>query len=296
MLFALQLLFNWLVVAGTVLRFHLSDEAEGVVEHASFIISVAFTILVSLDGTLNPKARWRQLRSSSCSLQSAIWLYRTRAGIFELDESRRDSNRPEATLCTTLTQWRDDLVAGASLKTTNLLREYPASVYRHYQDRGAPPGPLSDDFHSPTQPTNYIKLRIEPMAAFYAQRIPKYTRQAMLLKTTILLCGVAASVLARYDMLTFVVAVTAASSVTTSWAEFGDASRKVERYSSAVVALRSLLSWWDSLGEVQKASRESIAQLVQGAESIISQEPGHGAGCRRYVTGEHQIGLGRMMA
>lgn len=47
---------------------------------------------------------------------------------------------------------------------------------------------------------------------------------------------------------------------------------KVERYSSAVSNLKNLLSWWDSLGEVQKASREMIAQLVQGAELIINQE------------------------
>jgi hypothetical protein len=235
-LFALQLFFNWLVVACTAVRLHVPDVAQEPIEHSVFMLSVAFTVVVSIEGTLNPKARWRQLRSSACSLQSNIWLYRTRAGAFELDESRRDSNRPEAMLCATLTQWRDDLLEGAGVKTTNLLREYPAHVYRHYQDRGAPPGPprgvhssdfLSDDFHSPTQPSSYIKLRIEPMMKFYAKRIPQYTQHAFRLKIIILLFGVTASVLARYDMLTFVAVVTAASSLATSWSEFGDASRKV---------------------------------------------------------------------
>ena len=34
----------------------------------------------------------------------------------------------------------------------------------------------------------------------------------------------------------------------------------------------NLLSWWNSLGEVEKASRESITYLVLEAESIISEE------------------------
>ena len=47
---------------------------------------------------------------------------------------------------------------------------------------------------------------------------------------------------------------------------------QVERYSSAVNALQKLLSWWKSLSEVEKASRESIAHLVLEAEAVISQE------------------------
>jgi hypothetical protein len=46
----------------------------------------------------------------------------------------------------------------------------------------------------------------------------------------------------------------------------------VERYSSAVNALKKLLRWWMSLGEVEKASRESITHLVLEAEAIISEE------------------------
>ena len=89
---------------------------------------------------------------------------------------------------------------------------------------------------------------------------------------TIVVLGVVASVLARYEKLTWVTVATAAATVTTSWAEFGDASHKVERYSSAIVALRNLLSTWNSLGEVQKLSREMITNLVLTAEAIITDE------------------------
>ena len=73
-------------------------------------------------------------------------------------------------------------------------------------------------------------------------------------------------------MLAFVLVSTAAASALTSWAEFSEDARKVERYSSALNALMNLITWWDSLGEVEKASRESIAHLVLEAESIISEE------------------------
>ena len=83
---------------------------------------------------------------------------------------------------------------------------------------------------------------------------------------------VISSVLAHYQMLAFVMIATAAATGVTSWAEFSEDARKVERYSSAVNGLKKLLNWWDSLGEVEKASRESIAHLVLEAEAIISQE------------------------
>jgi len=127
-------------------------------------------------------------------------------------------------------------------------------------------------FHSPAQPSRYIKLRIEPMIAFYSRRLPVYTRHGLYLKMAILTLGVAASVLARYSLLTWVTTVTAAAAVTTSWAEFTNASHKVKRYSSAINALENLLSIWDSWGDVQKASRESISNLVLAAEAIISEE------------------------
>ena len=174
-------------------------------------------------------------------------------------------------LCTVLNQWRTNLMAGASLKTTNLKRQHPKHVYTHFQYSGTP-GPNADDHQSPTQPVRYIALRIDPMMAFYAKRIPFYTRQGLLLKTAIILFSVVASVLARYGQLTWVTAVTALATVVTSWSEFSDCERKVERYSSAISGLEALLSWWRSLGEVQKASKESISHLVNTAESIIAEE------------------------
>ena len=48
-----------------------------------------------------------------------------------------------------------------------------------------------------------------------------------LLKTMILLLGVASSVLAHYEMLAYVMVATAAATAVTSWSEFSEDARKV---------------------------------------------------------------------
>ncbi len=75
-IFALQLFISWLVVIGAG---SYADELSGGYNlHVVFALAVVFSVLVSLDGMLNPKARWRQLRSSSMALQSIIWRCRFR--------------------------------------------------------------------------------------------------------------------------------------------------------------------------------------------------------------------------
>lgn len=369
-LFAFQLVLGWLIVCGTTLPPFIdslmgysppageqnSTRAAIIAELAAggytvtesvaggaldggsypvalelvFALTVTGTLLVSFDGLLHSKSRWRALRSAVGNLEGIIWCYRTRVAEFEMDESRRDSNRPEAALCEALRSWRDELVAGASLATSNLEKEYHAATYRHCQDTGElpkanpagregsasqqavglvsrcmrcvwglmpfaaqravvwttdttdefnlqPEDSIPDDFHSPVQPQRYIRLRMAPALAFYKKRLPAYTRRVMVLRMSVLLLGVAASVLAKQaagtPLLNPLVTVVSAFAVAiTAWVEFSDGERKVERYTRAARALKNLLAWWDSLGEVEKASKESIWHLIGTSESIIGEE------------------------
>jgi len=278
LLFVFQLFLGWLIILGSSLGIHFgqvfSEEHDTVIalNNTVFGLAIAVSFVISLDGMLAPKSRWRQFRSSAGSLESIIWMYRTRVGPFSLDEQAgRDSKLPEAALCGCINEWRDNLMAGAALKRTNAQRKYQPAIYKHFQDQGSPVDG-ADDFHSPTQPNRYIDLRINPSIDFYARRIPLYSRSSILLTTFTVLLGIVASVLARFEELTWVSIMTAGATAVMSWTEFSDASRKVERYSSAVVNLKKLLSWWKSLGAVQKASKESIETLVRSAEEIISQE------------------------
>ena len=71
---------------------------------------------------------------------------------------------------------------------------------------------------------------------------------------------------------TWIAIVTVCASCLTSWTEFAGTSKKLSRYSSAVTALEKQLAWWESLGGVQKASRETIAALILHSEAVISEE------------------------
>jgi hypothetical protein len=236
-----------------------------------FLLAVFGTLLLALETTLNSKNRWRQLRSSAGALESIIYQYRTRVGYFELDPTSPVSQRPEAELRNALNEWREDLISGADLAVTNLSREHSAYVYRHFQYSGSPKME-EDDFHSPMQPHRYIALRIEPSVAFFKKRVPVYTRRRLAMKVLIMLLGVAASILAQYKILPAVTVVSAFASIATSWMEFADAGRKVERYTRAITSMKKLLSWWKSLSEVERAATENISMLINTSESIISQE------------------------
>ena len=279
-LFLLQLLLNWLVVAGS--SFSTSDEfiedldtPSGTMSDAVFILSVALAALFSLEGMLSAKSRWRQLRSASGQLQSIVWMYRARVPPFDVDTTNHfsdaQSGAPETELAKMLSTWRQELMSGANLASSNFVKQYPPDTFRHYQLKGRP-APDEDDYQSPVRPQHYIELRIRPMITFYEKRVPQYTRSGIVLKVCILLLGIAASVLARYRRANYVVLVSAAAAALTSLVEFADVQRKVERYSRAVIELRNLLAWWSSLSGVQRASTSTIATLVTTSEQIISEE------------------------
>lgn len=299
-LFFVQLAFGWLMVGGAVLgasdssSWHdeLGDGWVGDVvrrgastgQQSVFIIGIMLTAVVSMEGLLNPRSRWRQLRNGAITLESLIWQYRTRVGRFQLDDTHREPNRPEIELQQALNDWREQLMAGASLKETNMQREWSPSVFRHQQFAPASArmrkpaaerkrSDFEDDHHSPVKPPDYIQMRLKVMMRFYQHRIPVYTRRRFLFKLAVLVLGVLSSILAQLgSILQLVTIVAALASALTSWSEFSDAGSKIDRYSAAVSALKQLNTRWDAMHEVQKQSKEVITHLVQRTELIIAEE------------------------
>jgi hypothetical protein len=148
---------------------------------------------------------------------------------------------------------------------------HPASTYKHFQDSGGPANG-GDDHHTPVQPHRYIELRIKKNIAFYEARIPKYNWRRGFYKFLVVLLSVGATALARYKMASLVIVVTAASAAITSWVEFTDMANKGKRYSRVITGLENLLDWWNSLTEVQKASRERIGEFITVSEGLINEE------------------------
>lgn len=115
-------------------------------------------------------------------------------------------------------------------------------------------------------------MRLRPSVHWYQRRIPVRSRQRTLLKVALLGCAAAASVLARFSLNSYVTIVTAFSTLVTAWTEFSDHGAKIERYSRAAAGVENLLTWWSSMGPVEKAATTSIGHLVSSGEAILSQE------------------------
>eukprot|EP00913_Durusdinium_trenchii_P015962 g15000.t1 len=103
-------------------------------------------------------------------------------------------------------------------------------------------------------------------------RIPLYARHEIICKLMILACSVACSILARFESVIIIASVAAFATLVTTWSEFVDAGSKVERYTSAVQSMTSLLNWWKKLSHVEKASLENISKLILESEQIIAHE------------------------
>ena len=106
----------------------------------------------------------------------------------------------------------------------------------------------------------------------YQQRIPQYARGRYVFKAIQFLLTTAASAVSAYGLSVWALVIASAAAALTSWTEFSDIGRKIERYTRAVVDLENLVSRWKSLAEVEKASPSEIHNLVMTAESIISDE------------------------
>jgi hypothetical protein len=122
------------------------------------------------------------------------------------------------------------------------------------------------------RPEQYIQERLRPMIKWYEMRIPRYYRRRIIFTVLSICVSVAASVLARYSMLHIVTCVAAFGSMVTSYDEYLDTSRKIERYNRAISKIKNLLSWWESLGSIDKVSRSATLHLIKTGEEIFGEE------------------------
>jgi len=250
-----------------------------------FALSLLVSALYSVDSLIQARSRWRALRSSAGELESMIWRYRTRVEPFTVGSTTQNTG-PEWAFNRAIAEWIDELASAANLATTDMVRSYPASVYRHHQDvisnnppvvylEGGIKRPVTldvDDFHSPTKPDMYIELRLRPQMEFYRWRVPVYHRWAAFYRAALLLSASIMSALSYYRVEKWVIVITAFSAAITAWVESADITSKVRRYTSAVHTLEKLLMWWDTLGEVDKAGVENVCRLIEHGEAAINSE------------------------
>jgi len=188
-----------------------------------------------------------------------------------------------------LENWRRVLVKGSDLSNTSLNKRYNNNVYKHFQYvAGALPegvaedgrikpleaegGKWVDDFQSPMEPEAYVQLRLIKAQRFYQKRLPQYSRKRMFFTTMAMICTSCSSLLAYADQPVSVALLSSLAAAILAWAAFLDVGRKIERYSTCINMLKALISWWDSLRPVERASTQNVTKLVLGGENIISSE------------------------
>lgn len=91
------------------------EDTDEVLYYIIFALTL-FTIFVfCLMTYLNPRARWRYLRAHASSLESIIWGYRTRTGLFATPERQLTSQSDDASsvdniLRSALMKWRETVI------------------------------------------------------------------------------------------------------------------------------------------------------------------------------------------
>ena len=118
----------------------------------------------------DPSRRWRELRAVAESMQSDVFCFRTRTGIFSVDHT--DIRGPEQVFLRKIQNSSIAVVQLAGLTESSFARNYTSGVYRHGQNKtstadnfeirklsddapihmmesGTPGGRVIDNHHSP---------------------------------------------------------------------------------------------------------------------------------------------------
>ena len=259
-----------------------------------FYLSIASTFATALNTFLNPSGRWRQIRDTTCHLESAIWLYRTRTGPFKVQKPN-EVDRAASVLKNEVSSAVETLLGSSDIgQSTSWGKLYSESVFKHGQlPRQKSPGILfwskkywnavitvfkqtkiapeqqADDHYSPLTPEKYIQFRLKIMVGFYKNRLPIYTRSRNLMSIIMMIVTAVGTILAYKQYSDYVSICATVAAAITSWMEYNNIATKIGRYNSTVSSLESLILLWESIPEVEKGVISKIDNLINTGEQVL---------------------------
>ena len=133
-------------------------------------------------------------------------------------------------------------------------------------------GAMSDDHHKPINPDKYLHLRVEPLIRFYQRRLPRYYWVRTIVEIIIIFGSLSGMLMVFFDADQWVAIVTAGTVSLTAWVNFNGTSRKLARYSSLIESVATVVLWWKSLSQVDKANVENVNEFVLACEDIFGRE------------------------
>ena len=122
----------------------------------TFCLSLVSAFVAAVQAFYNPVRRWQQVRDATAEMQSQIWLYRTRTGLYVQDAS--GPGKPVAALSEAVRSCREAIMTSADVQETSFHRYYPRAIFKHGQrplnevnGKVAPQDPKSDGQASETR-------------------------------------------------------------------------------------------------------------------------------------------------
>ena len=209
---------------------------------------------------MNPAARWHHLRSSALTLESEIWMFRTRTGKFRQNDL--DARQVEIHFKSTIKDVEDGMLSSGDLKRTHFYAKPDSDWVSHGQFKKTgvagwwanssccksgnsliTPNGIINNHHSPVKPDDYIAFRLQPAMTFYRRRIPTYARSHTFATLFMVIGALAGGVLAFYDYAIWVGMLSSITSAVVAWVEFSGTEKKLDRYSNIVISLKSINLW-----------------------------------------------------
>ena len=133
-------------------------------------------------------------------------------------------------------------------------------------------GDIIDDHQSPCTCEEYLRLRVEPMVAFYQSRLPGYYHRRSAFEVVLLLGALSGALLAFLNLDHWSAVFTSVSSFVMSWMGFTSLSDKITRYSNCVDKVGGELLKWRSLTSVEQARLDRQTALVMECEELFARE------------------------
>jgi len=265
------------------------------------VLTLTGSALVTVLSFFNPQAKWHQLRGTALALESEVWKFRTRTGLYSQTSSVADNSNvrgPEGNLMRICDDLSSHVLKSASVVDTAFYARFDGlferpkdpTKYHHGQHSGSLTGGTYghsghdqakaaeheethiDDHHSPITPAQYIELRVKPQLEFYQGRLPYYSWSRTATEGLLLAASLTGTILAFAEYGAYAAIATATSAAVISWSKFSVADKKLQRYSDTIAGISSTLLWWRALTDVEQANTSLIAEFVLGCEDLFQSE------------------------
>jgi hypothetical protein len=129
-----------------------------------------------------------------------------------------------------------------------------------------------DNHHSPLTPKKYIRFRLEPALEFYRDRLPGYSQRRAWTQMLTMVGSLMGAFLAFLNVPLWVGVLSTLSAAVVAWSDFSGTEKKMDRYSTAIDGLNTIMLWWAALPEVEKLATKNIDFLVESVESVLRTE------------------------